>query len=93
MDEEFEIVETDLSKNIKLVKKSWKKVEKIGLDKCGQALFRNLLKLAPKMLLLFSFKNEPKIYQSENFKAHALKVMQGIGMAVAGLDDLEKLIP
>ena len=45
------------------------------------------------MLLLFSFKNEPKIYQSDNFKAHALKVMQGIGMAVAGLEDLEKLIP
>lgn len=59
MDEEFEIVETELSKNIKLVKKSWKKVEKIGLDKCGQALFRNIFKLAPTTLLLFSFKEEP----------------------------------
>jgi hemoglobin-like flavoprotein len=56
-------------------------------------LFRNIFKLAPTALLLFSFKEEPKIYQSEAFKSHALKVMQGIAMAVAGLDDLEKLIP
>ena len=93
MDEELDIQPTELQKNIKLVKDSWVKVEKIGLDKCGQAFFRNIFKLAPTTLLLFSFKTEPNIYKSEAFKAHALKAMSTVGVAVAGLDDLETLIP
>jgi hypothetical protein len=45
------------------------------------------------MLLMFSFKEEKNIYKSQAFRDHALKVMQAVGMAVEGLDDLEKLIP
>ena len=43
--------------------------------------------------MLFSFKNEPKIYQSESFKNHAFKVMGAVDMAVKSLDDLENLMP
>ena len=55
MDEDLEIAPTELSQNIRLVKDSWAKFEMLGLDKCGQAFFRNIFKIAPTALLLFSF--------------------------------------
>ena len=42
---------------------------------------------------MFPFKDEPKIYQSESFKAHALKAISAVDMAVKSLDDLESLMP
>ena len=93
MDEEFEVQPNDLAKNIKLVQDSWDKFEKIGLQKCGEALIKNLFKIDPTLLLLFSFKTEPQIYKSQKFKDHALKVISAVGMAVKGLNDLESLIP
>ena len=93
MDEDIDFQPTELQKNIKLVKQSWAKFEKLGLEKCGQAFFRNIFKIEPGLLLLFSFKNEPKIYQSESFKNHAFKVMGAVDMAVKSLDDLENLMP
>ena len=55
MDDDLEIAPTELSQNIKLVKESWAKFEKLGLDKCGQAFFRNIFKIAPTAILLFPF--------------------------------------
>lgn len=93
MDEDIDFQPTELQKNIKLVKQSWAKFEKLGLDKCGQAFFRNIFKIAPTVILLFPFKDEPKIYQSDSFKAHALKAISAVDMAVKSLDDLESLMP
>lgn len=76
---------------IKLVRESWQSVKDLGLDRVGQLLFRNIFKLAPEVLQLFSFKDEPNLYQSEKFKSHALKVMNAVGKSIKGFDDLESL--
>ena len=47
---------------IKLVRESWTTVRGLGLDRVGQLLFRNIFKLAPEALQLFSFKDEPNLY-------------------------------
>ena len=65
----------------------------MGLDKCGQAFFRNIFKISPTLLLLFPFKDEQNIYKSEAFKNHAYKVIGAVDMAVKSLGDLETLMP
>jgi hypothetical protein len=47
---------------IKLVRESWASVKSLGLDRVGQLLFRNIFKLAPGVLQLFSFKDQPNLY-------------------------------
>ena len=42
---------------ISLVQESWKKVEAIGIEKVGVVLFKNIFKIAPGALELFSFKD------------------------------------
>ena len=51
-----------LDEQIKLVRDSWASVKGLGLDRVGQLLFRNIFKLAPGVLQLFSFKDEPNLY-------------------------------
>ena len=65
----------------------------IGLQECGELFFKHVFKIAPEALQLFSFKNEPNVYESKGFKKHALNVMRHVGKAVGGLNDLEKLVP
>jgi len=65
----------------------------LGLDKCGQAFFRNIFKISPTLLLLFPFKDEQNIYKSDAFKNHAYQVIGAIDMAVKSLGDLEILMP
>ena len=84
---------SDLSKQIPLVKASWVKVEAMGLDMVGQEFFKNIFKIAPQALDLFSFKDEPDLYESQKFKSHAFKAISAVGKAVAGLDDLSTIIP
>ena len=78
---------------IEKVTESWKLVQKIGYDKFGPILFKNLFKIQPDLLQLFSFKDEANLYQSEALKKHAKIVTETVGQAVAGLVDLASLIP
>jgi hypothetical protein len=55
---------SELSNQILLVKASWVKVEAIGLEIVGQELYKNIFKIAPQALDLFSFKDEPNVYES-----------------------------
>jgi hypothetical protein len=54
----------------------------LGVDKVGTVLFKNIFKIAPGALELFSFKDEPSLYTSEKFKIHARSVTTTIGTAV-----------
>ena len=45
------------------------------------------------MLQLFSFRDQPNLFDSQALKDHAVKVMRAVGGAVAGLSDVAKLIP
>ena len=65
----------------------------IGLQECGEIFFKHVFVAAPEALQLFSFKDEPDVYESEGFKKHALNVMKHVGKAVDGLNDLDNLVP
>ena len=83
----------DMAKTIELTQESWTKVVEVGLEECGIIFFKHVFKIAPEALQLFSFKDEPDVYESNGFKKHAKNVMTHVGKAVEGLNDLEKLVP
>jgi len=63
------------------------------LQGSGIALFREIFTIAPAALQMFPFRGELDLYDSPKLKEHALGVMQTIGAAVTGLNDLPKLVP
>ena len=77
---------------VKEVNRSWTLISN-DLEGHGVTLFRNIFELAPEALQLFSFSDEPNLYESPGLKKHAAKVMATVGVAVAGLADVPKLIP
>ena len=72
---------------------SWTKVAKLGVEKVGVVLFKNIFKIAPGALQMFSFRDEPNLYESAVLKKHGAAVVSAVGTAVAGLSDLEALVP
>ena len=84
---------TPLTEDMKAeVNETWKLVAE-DMTTHGVAFFKRIFELAPEALQLFSFKDEPNLYESPALKKHATKVMTTVGVAVAGLADLEKLVP
>ena len=85
--------ETPLTEDMKAeVSETWKLVAE-DLERHGIVFFKRIFELAPEALALFSFRDEPNLYESPALKKHATKVMTTVGVAVAGLADLEKLVP
>lgn len=74
------------------VQSTWAAVA-ADLEGHGIAFFKKIFELEPAALGLFSFKDEPNLYESEALKTHASKVMTTVGVAVAGLVDVAKLVP
>ena len=58
---------------IQKVSESWEAVAK-DLTLNGVAFFKKVFELAPEALQLFSFKDEPNMYESPALHAHATKV-------------------
>ena len=82
-----------LTEEMKLeVNETWKLVAE-DLTGHGIVFFKRVFELAPEALALFSFKEEENLYESEALKKHANKVMTTVGVAVAGLADVAKLVP
>mmetsp|Transcript_108190 Transcript_108190/g.345527 ORF Transcript_108190/g.345527 Transcript_108190/m.345527 type:complete len:218 (-) Transcript_108190:129-782(-) len=80
--------------DIHLVQESWSKVEAMGEEAVGVALFRNIFTAAPEALGLFPFKDDLKnLYESPKLKAHASKVIATVSVAVNGLTNLKALVP
>lgn len=76
-----------------LVEESWNMVKDLGLENVGILLFKNVFTIAPEALQLFSFRDEPNLYESPIFKWHGKNVVTHVGHAVAGLRTLDKLVP
>ena len=74
------------------VQRTWELVA-ANLEANGVAFFKEIFTLAPEALSLFSFKDEPNLFESAKLKTHATKVMSTVGVAVAGLVDVGKLVP
>ena len=51
----------------------------------GVILFRNIFQIAPEALQLFSFKDEPDLYESNKLKKHGANVMKAVNNAVENL--------
>jgi hemoglobin-like flavoprotein len=75
------------------VETSWAKAAALGAETVGVLLFKNIFAIAPGALALFSFRDEPDLYASPKLKAHGATVVQTVGTAVAGLRDLDALVP
>ena len=71
--------------HIQEVETSWDKVAALGVENVGVLLFKNIFTIAPEALQLFSFKDEPDLYESLALKAHGVNVVNTVGKAVAGL--------
>lgn len=82
---------TDAQK--RAVIQSWAAVKALGAEKVGVLLFKNIFEAAPGALQLFSFKDEPDLYESKALKSHGAAVVNTVGIAVAGLRDFESLVP
>ncbi|XP_071793804.1 uncharacterized protein [Asterias amurensis] len=82
-------------KDIRLVQDCWKHVQR-DLDSFGVGLFVRLLDKNPSIAKLFPFGKlnlTPKQLQNNpDLKAHGLRVMETIGTAVEGLQDLELIV-
>lgn len=75
-----------------LVQETWKLVEQ-ELDAHAVQFFLRIFEIAPPALQLFSFKDETPLAESPGLKKHATGVLNTVGTAVAGLSDVEKLVP
>jgi hemoglobin-like flavoprotein len=78
---------------ISIIEKSWNKVEELGVEKVGVLLFKNIFEMEPACLQMFSFRDEPGLYKSAKLKKHGALVVKTVGAAVAGLRNLEGLVP
>ena len=47
-------------------------------------MFRQIFTIAPGALALFSFKDEPDLYESAKLKKHGVGVLKAVGKVVAG---------
>ena len=56
--------------HVQEVENSWKKVAALGVENVGVLLFKNIFTITPEALELFSFRNEPNLYDSLTLKAH-----------------------
>ena len=81
-------------RQMRLVQESWALVER-DLEAHGVKLFMRIFEIAPGALQLFSFRNVgmADLSRSPELRAHASAVMRTVGQAVAGLSDLNTLIP
>ena len=73
---------------------SWAKVgAAVGLEPAGVLFFQRIFAIAPEALALFSFKDEPSLYDAPKFREHAIKVMKTVDVAVGMLTDVANLLP
>jgi hemoglobin-like flavoprotein len=84
--------EDDGVRQMRLVQESWAVVER-DVDAHGVKFFMRIFEIAPGALQLFSFRNVANVGSSPELRAHAGTVMRTVGQAVAGLSDVQSLIP
>ena len=80
-----------------LVQSSWGRIFPKGSTDdqyfaVGKLFFDRIFEVTPAAEGMFPFNGEDRA-SSVKFRAHATKVIKTVGVAVAGLDDLESLVP
>eukprot|EP00411_Alexandrium_monilatum_P030473 CAMPEP_0175371190 /NCGR_PEP_ID=MMETSP0095-20121207/21592_1 /TAXON_ID=311494 /ORGANISM="Alexandrium monilatum, Strain CCMP3105" /LENGTH=810 /DNA_ID=CAMNT_0016669355 /DNA_START=14 /DNA_END=2447 /DNA_ORIENTATION=- len=89
------------------VEESWEQVQTLGSEVVAEVLYRSLFELAPETALLFPADvryryrdwsadegvDESDLYRSPAMRKLFAKVVNAVGTAVAGLQDLSRLVP
>jgi len=78
---------------LSLLESTWTAAKGLGVETVGVLLFKNIFTAAPEALALFSFKDEADLYESVTLKAHGVKVVTTVDVAVSTLRDLPALVP
>lgn len=76
-----------------MLKHSWEILQDLGVEAVGLLWFKRIFEVAPDLRQLFHLKREQDIYQSRAVKSHGVKVFSTLGLAVAGVEDMESLVP
>jgi len=76
----------------RLIKQSWKHIERVTMDVIGVSLFKHTFEIAPESLQLFPFKNHKNYMESSQLKQHAAGVVGTIGKVIMNIDNVELLI-
>jgi len=73
---------------------SWTRVAtEVGVEAAGRLLYQRIFDIAPGALALFSFKDEPDMYNSDRFKQVSTRTVMTVNTAIGKLDDLDTLVP
>jgi len=89
------------------VEQSWEKVQEVGMEAVSELFYRNLFELAPEMTEYFppevrmrhrdwsldDSADESDIYDSPGLRKIFTKILLAVGAAVAGLHDINRLVP
>merc|ERR1712226_427480 len=70
-----------------------KVASEVGAETAGKLLYQNIFKIAPGALQMFSFKDEPDMYNSSRFKQVSTRTVATVGTAVSMLRNLDDLVP
>ena len=84
-------IEMDHDKMKALVRETWEQVND-DLEDFGMKIFMRLFKTAPKVLRLFSFRDEEALTRIVKLKKHAVITMNAIGKVIDNLDDVSEMV-
>ena len=83
-----------------MIQTSWAKVEALGAETVAVLLFTKIFEKAPEAVTMFRFGREPgfnlataDLSTNAGFLKHGVGVVQTVGAAVNGLNDLPSLVP
>jgi len=72
------------------VQDTWEMITTLGqTDELGLRIMKNMFTIQPRLLRLFSFREEKQLYRSEALKRHYRALIDMIDKAVKGLRDIK----
>jgi len=69
------------------IQASWGIAKAFGIDAVGKLLMRNIFKIEPTALQLYSFKNVADLYESKELKSHYTKLIGSLNSVIESLSD------
>lgn len=76
------------------VQRSWAQAsDKKAIEDMGTIFYKQLFTLNPDLLELFSFKDEPNMYESNKLRVQGSRVFRSVAAACSMVNDVDKLVP
>mmetsp|Transcript_11801 Transcript_11801/g.18129 ORF Transcript_11801/g.18129 Transcript_11801/m.18129 type:complete len:129 (-) Transcript_11801:256-642(-) len=71
---------------------AWSKGMALGIDYIGENLMKNIFKIAPSALQLYSFKSADDLYASPELSSHSKKLLTALDQMIQSIGDPQKLL-